>query len=125
MAVAPYELSRVAWSAADDKKAEDMVLLDLTDLSDVCDYFLIFTASNARQLDAVVDAIEEKVRINCNLKPLGREGRAGASWVLLDYGPLVVHAFLPEAREFYRLERLWGDAPRVELASEPSVSLKS
>lgn len=125
MAVAPLELSRVAWRAADEKKAEDMVLLDLTNLSDVCDFFLILTATNARQLDAVVDAIEEKVRINCNLKPLGREGRAGASWVLLDYGPLVVHAFLPEARDFYRLERLWGDAPRVVPSSESEASLKS
>ena len=119
MAVTPYELTRIAALAADEKKATDIVVLDLTGVSDVCDYFLICTAANARQLDAVVEEIEEKVKLNCGLNALSHEGRAGASWILLDFGSLVVHAFLPEARDYYRLERLWGDAPQVDFGLTP------
>ncbi len=115
MAVTPMELARIAAAAADEKKATDLLLLDLTELSDVCDYFLICTAANARLLSSVIDEIEEKVKKNTGLGPLSHEGRAGSSWVLLDYGSVVVHAFLPESREYYRLERLWGDAPQVDL----------
>ncbi|MDO4806257.1 MAG: ribosome silencing factor [Coriobacteriales bacterium] len=111
----PLELARIAALAADEKKATDIVLLDLEGLSDVCDYFLICTAANARMLSSVVDEIEEKVKKNTGLGPLSHEGRAGASWVLLDYGSVVIHAFLPETRDYYRLERLWGDAPQVDL----------
>ncbi len=115
MAVTPNELGRIAVAAADEKKATDILMLDLEGLSDVCDYFVICTAANARMLDSVVEEIEERVRKNTGLKPLSREGRAGATWVLLDYGSVVIHAFLPEARDYYRLERLWGDAPQVDL----------
>ena len=118
MAVTSLELSRIAATAADDKKATDIILIDLTEASDVCDYFLIATANNRPQLDAVVEGIEEKVRVNCGEKPLAVEGKARSSWVLLDYGTLVCHIFLPETRDFYRLERLWGDAPRVKLGLE-------
>lgn len=115
MATTPLEIARIAAAAADEKKAEDLVLLDLSGLSDVCDYFLICTAANPRLLSAVVDEVEEKVKRNTGLGPLSHEGRAGASWVLLDYGSVVFHAFLPESRDYYRLERLWGDAPEVDL----------
>lgn len=115
MDATPFELARIAALAADEKKATDIVALDLTGLSDVCDYFLICTAANTRLLSSVVDEIEEKVKKNTGLGPLSHEGRAGASWVLLDYGSVVVHVFLPETRDFYRLEKLWGDAPSVDL----------
>ena len=115
MAVTPIELARIAAMAADDKKATDIVLLDLTGLSDVCDYFLICTAANGRLLSSVVEEVEEKVKANTGQGPLSHEGRAGASWVLLDYGSVVFHAFLPETRDYYRLERLWGDAPQIDL----------
>ena len=111
----PLEIARIAAIAADDKKATDITLLDLEGLSDVCDYFLICTAANPRMLSSVVEEIEEKVKKNTGVGPLSHEGRAGASWVLLDYGSVVVHAFLPETRDYYRLERLWGDAPQVDL----------
>ncbi len=114
MSVTPSELARIAVTAADDKKAEDIVAMDLTGLSDVCDYFVICSAGNPRMLSAIVDEVEERIKKNAGLDPLSHEGRAGATWVLLDYGSVVVHAFLPEAREYYRLERLWGDAPRVD-----------
>ena len=121
MAVTSLELSRIAATAADDKKATDIILIDLTEASDVCDYFLIATANNRPQLDAVVAGIEEKVRVNCGEKPLSVEGKARSSWVLLDYGTLVCHIFLPETRDFYRLERLWGDAPRVKPSNRRSA----
>lgn len=118
MAVAPIELARIAALAADEKKATDIVVLDLTGLSDVCDFFVICSAANARMLDSVVDEVEERIKKNTGLGPLSHEGRAGASWVLLDYGSVVVHAFLPETRDYYRLERLWGDAPQVDMGLE-------
>lgn len=115
MTVTPLELARVAAMAADDKKAADIVLLDLSGRTDVCDYFLICTGENARQVDAIVDEVRERVSANCGVSPLSCEGREGLSWVLVDYGSVVVHVFRRETREFYRLESLWGDAPRVEL----------
>ena len=118
MATTPFELARICAVAADEKKASDLTLLDLTGLSDVCDYFLICTAENARMLASIVDEIEEKVKKNAGINPLSHEGRAGASWVLLDYGSVVVHVFLPETRDYYRIERLWGEAPQVDLGLE-------
>ncbi|MGN8688404.1 ribosome silencing factor [Atopobiaceae bacterium HCP3S3_F7] len=121
MSITPLELAKVAAIAADEKKAQDIVLLDLTELSDVCDYFLIASAGNAHLMDAVVDGIEERVWKNAQVKPLAREGQNGTRWVLLDYGSLVVHVFDPEVREYYRLERLWGEAPRVPLDLEGAL----
>ena len=115
MGVPPLELARVAAIAADGKKATDICLIDLTSASDVCDYFLICTGQNQRLVDSVVDEVEEKVRVNCDEKPLSIEGRAEGTWVLMDFGPVVVHVFTPETRDYFRLEKLWGDAPRVEL----------
>ena len=118
MAVTPIELAKIAATAADDKKATDILVLDLTSKSDVCDYFVICTVANRPMLDAVVEEVEEKVRKNCNEKPLSVEGRAGSTWVLVDYGAVVVHVFREETREFYRLERPWGAAPHVPLDLE-------
>lgn len=114
MTVTPLQLAKVAAAAADGKKAGDIVLLDLSQVSDICDYFLICTAQNKPQMDAILDGIEEKVKVNCGESPLSMEGRGGSDWVLLDYGSVVVHVFKPEARDFYRLESLWGEAPRVD-----------
>lgn len=118
MAATPFEIAKIAAQAADDKRASDIVLLDLTCLSDVCDYFLICTATNSPMMDAVMDEITEKVQRNTGIKPFSVEGRAGSKWVLLDYGSVVVHVFRPETRDFYRLEKLWGEAPRVDLGLE-------
>ena len=101
--------------AADSKKADDVVLLDLSPLTDVCDYFLVCSGDNPRQVDAIVDEVREKVSANCGVSPLSCEGCEGLSWVLVDYGSVVVHVFRRETREFYRLENLWGDAARVPL----------
>ena len=115
MTVTPLELARVAALAADSKKADDVVLLDLSPLTDVCDYFLVCSGDSPRQVDAIVDEVREKVSANCGVSPLSCEGREGLSWVLVDYGSVVVHVFRRETREFYRLENLWGDAARVPL----------
>ena len=118
MTVTPLELVKVAALAADSKKAADIALLDLSPMTDVCDYFLICSGENARQVDAIVDEVREKVSSNCGISPISCEGREGLSWVLVDYGSVVVHVFRRETREFYRLEALWADAPRVELGLE-------
>ena len=86
MTVTPLELARVAALAADSKKADDVVLLDLSPLTDVCDYFLVCSGDNPRQVDAIVDEVREKVSANCGISPLSCEGREGLSWVLVDYG---------------------------------------
>lgn len=123
MPVTPLELAKVAAVAADSKKATDIVLIDLSSKTDVCDYFLICTGANARLVDSVVDEIRSKVSANCGVSPLSCEGREGLSWVLVDYGAVVVHVFQPQTRDYYRLATLWGDAPRVPLDLEGAAPL--
>ena len=98
-----------------EAKGEDVQVLDLTELSDVCDYFVLATGTNNRQVDSIVDEIEEKVAEACGEHPFSIEGREQKTWMLMDYGSVVVHVFTPEARDFYRLEKLWGDAPQLPL----------
>ncbi|MDY2788650.1 MAG: ribosome silencing factor [Atopobium sp.] len=116
MSVTPLELAKVAAAAANEKKIEELVLIDVSEISDICDYFLIGTAANARLADSVIDEIEEKVGINCAEKPISIEGREDKTWILMDYGVVLVNIFLPEQRDFYRLDKLWGDAPVVALS---------
>lgn len=97
------------------KKARDIVGIDLRGISPVADYFLIMSGSNRPQIKAICDNIEEKLAEQ-GLRPLRIEGYQEAEWVLLDYGMLVVHVFSDEQREYYNLERLWGDAPAYRLA---------
>ena len=97
---------------------DDVVVLDLTELSDVCDYFVIATGSNGRLADAMVDEVEEKVAKAYGEHPFSIEGRDERSWILMDYGSVIVHIFAPEAREYYRIEKLWGDAPLLDCGLE-------
>lgn len=113
--IAAKDVALSAAYAADAKKADDVRVLDLTALSDVCDYFVIATGSNTRLADAVIDEIEEKVAASCGEHPFSIEGRDEKTWILMDYGSVIVHVFTPEAREFYNLEKLWGDATELEL----------
>ncbi len=103
---------RAAVAAAEDRKAVDLKVLHLQQVSDFTDYFLICSGTNERQVQAIADAVEERLRAN-KVRPLHIEGYNRAQWVLLDYGDLVVHVFLEEPRRYYALERLWGDAPDV------------
>lgn len=115
------ELAIIAAQAADEKKATDIMVQEVTELIGVTDYFVIATASNDRQVEAIVDAIEEDLRVKGGAKPLHRED-SDRKWMLLDYGNIVVHVFQPEAREHYRLEDLWNDAPVMDLASEAGLT---
>lgn len=100
--------------AAEDKKAEDITVLDLKNLSSIADYFIICTAVTNTQVRAVVDHIEESLGKK-GLHPARIEGYTVSEWVLMDYIDVIVHVFQPEVREYYALERLWIDAPRIEI----------
>ncbi len=93
-----------------DKKAIDVRVLYLGAISDFTDYFVIASGSSERQVQAIADGVEERLR-ELGLRPLSAEGQTRGQWVLLDYGAFLVHVFTEERRAFYRLERLWSDAP--------------
>ncbi len=101
--------------AASDKKAEDILVLDLRGLCQFTDYFVICHGSSSRQALAIADAIEERLFEEGRRKPKHVEGRRVADWILMDFIDVVVHVFVDEKRVFYGLERLWGDAPHVDL----------
>jgi ribosome-associated protein len=108
------DLARAAAAAAQDKLAEDVVGLDVSDQLALTDVFGIASAPNERQVGAIVDAVEERL-LELGAKPLRREGQRDDRWVLLDFGDIVVHVMHTEEREFYALERLWKDCPPVTL----------
>jgi ribosome-associated protein len=118
------EMSReLAWTiaeAADDRKAGDIVILRMADVSYLSDYFVIATGFSRVQVRAISQSIEEKVQTVWQRLPLRTEGQAEGSWVLQDYGEAIVHILLPQEREFYNLEAFWGHAERIEFqASKP------
>jgi ribosome-associated protein len=100
--------------AAEDKKAEDIVVLNLSSICSFTDHFLICTGHSSRQVQAIADWIEEELRKQ-SVRPTHIEGYSQGEWVLMDYTDFVVHVFSPKAREFYDLERLWRGARRVEV----------
>jgi ribosome-associated protein len=108
------ELTRAAATAAVDKLGTDLVAYDVSEQLAITDVFLVITASNERQVGAVVDGIEESLRTH-DAKPVRREGHREQRWVLLDYLDLVVHVQHTDERRFYALERLWRDCPESEL----------
>ena len=108
----PEELLARCVALAEDKKGRDIVSLKMSGLTLVCDYFLLVTAANTRQAQSISDNIEMGLKED-GLQPLRIEGYRDSRWILMDLGSVVVHIFLPEEREFYDLERLWGEAERV------------
>ncbi len=108
------EYCRIGARAALEKQAENVVILRLAEGSGLADGFIIATGRNQKQLVAIVDAIEEKLRLE-GVKPRHLEGYPRREWILMDYGPFVVHVFTAKSREFYDLERLWGGAAREEV----------
>ena len=100
-------------SVLDDKRAEDIVWLDVTGITDIADHFMIATVTNQRQAAAIVDVCEKERKAR-GLGRIGIEGVNNSTWVILDYGDLVVHLLMPEQREYYALEHLWADAKRVK-----------
>lgn len=118
------ELARVAGQAAADKLAGNVIALDVSEQLVITDIFLVASGDSERQVSAIVDGVEEQLLKQLSRKPLRREGERDARWVLLDYGDIVVHVQHAEDRAFYALERLWRDAPVVELDLDvaPSAS---
>jgi ribosome-associated protein len=114
---AAIEILRAAAEAAVAKKAQAPLALDLRDLQGVCDYFLIVSGSSEVQVKAIAEAVEEKLKER-GARPWHVEGLEGRRWVLLDYVEVVVHVFHEKTREYYMLDRLWGDARSVDLGLE-------
>jgi len=105
--------ARIAAQAAADKKGEEILVLEVGTIMGIVEHFVVTSAPNTRQVRTIVDEVEKQMREQALAKPRSVEGLTDASWVLVDYGDVVVHVFLHDTREFYGLERLWADAPRV------------
>jgi ribosome-associated protein len=107
------ELGQIAASAAFDKKAGRISLIDVHGLTDMCDVVLVCSADNEKQSAAIADAIEERVKKVAGLKPYAVEGKQVGNWVLMDYGAVVVHIFLAAARDYYAIDSLWPNAKKL------------
>ena len=105
------DLCKKIVSVLDEKKGSDIIVLDISEISVLSDYFVLVSADNVRQLDALKDALEEAVQLD-NRKA---EGESSSGWILLDYKDVIVHLFDKETRSFYNLEKIWSDAKRVEV----------
>jgi ribosome-associated protein len=114
--------SRIAARAADDKKGEDILVLDVAEIMGIVECFVITSASNSRLVRAIVDEVEREIFDQTGEKPRAVEGLRDASWVLIDFGDLVVHVFLTETREYYALERLWADAATIPWADNATTA---
>ena len=104
---------RLAVTAALDKKATDLDVLAVADLTSIADYFVLASAGNERQAQAIADSITTRLKEEMGVRPLLVEGLTPGRWVLLDFGDFIMHIFTEDVRRFYGLERLWGDAPNV------------
>ncbi len=109
---------KLAITCAGEKKAFDIVAVDLREIASFTEFFIICSGSNSRQVQAISDEITEKLKEQLNSRVIRVEGYSSGEWVLLDYGDFIVHIFEQKAREFYDLERLWRDAKKVELPKE-------
>lgn len=109
---APLEIARRVVELAEDKKAADIVLLELTGLTTVADYFVICSGGSERQLDAIADGIVGGLRTE-GVRPIGREGTPASHWILIDFGSVIVHAFTPPERDYYGLEKHWSEAKTI------------
>lgn len=118
-----HDSGRLVWSiaeAADDRKAEDIVILKVDQVSYLADFFVIATGFSRTQVRAIADSIEDKLQKEYDRLPLRLEGQSEGTWILQDYGEVIVHVFSPQEREFYKLEAFWGHAERIEF--QPALS---
>ncbi|WP_199190574.1 ribosome silencing factor [Latilactobacillus fuchuensis] len=113
--VKSLEMLEIAVKAADSKRAEDIVALNMEGISLLADYFVMLTGSSERQLKAIVTAIEDAEEEN-GVFVKSIEGKKGSRWILMDFGDLVINAFMSEERDLYQLEELWDQAPKVDVA---------
>jgi ribosome-associated protein len=114
------EVAQLCAGAADSKKAFEILILDLGKLSSICDYFVICSGSNSTQVGAIAEGIGRELA-KAGVRPSHVEGEMGATWVLMDYGDVVVHIFEEQTRTYYSLEKLWGEAPRIALVTGPGM----
>lgn len=110
--IAPRAMADLVVDAASEKKGEDILVLNVSEVTTIADLFVIVSGRGERLVQAIADEIVEKAKA-AGRQPVGIEGYTAGRWILIDLGDVVVHAFVPEERELYRLERLWGDAPVV------------
>lgn len=108
------QITKVVYDAIDDKLGQDISIINVGKVSSLCDYFVIATASSQRQVKAIADNVEDELT-KLGLEPRGKEGYDSQVWILLDYGDVIVHVFNEENRGFYNLEKLWKDAPYVDV----------
>ena len=109
--------AKIAYNALADKKGDNIKIIDISEISPIADYFIIADGANQNQLQAMCDAVEEELyKAGCNLKQT--EGNRNSTWILMDYGDVIVHVFSKEDRLFYDLERIWRDGKLVENADE-------
>jgi ribosome-associated protein len=99
----------------EDKKGEDIDVLDISEVSVIADYFVVASAANLPQLNAMKDELEERLYKDYHLDPKDVEGNRNSTWILLDYGDIIIHLFTREDRAFYNLERIWKDGKKVEI----------
>lgn len=109
------DVVRTVKAVLEDKKGEDIDILDISEVSVVADYFVVASASNINQLNAMKDEIEERLYKDYQLDPKSVEGKRGSTWILMDYGDVIVHLFTRDDREFYNLERIWKDGKKIEV----------
>ncbi len=121
-AITPYadldDEVKLAIKSASEKKAFDIVAIDLREIASFTEFFVIVSGTNQRQVQAISDEIGEQLKKQLNSRVIRIEGYSSGEWVLLDYGDFIIHIFEQKAREFYDLERLWRDAKRVEIPKE-------
>ena len=117
------DIALFAARMSDDKKAEDVIIYDVRGLSDITNYFVIATASSKAQVRAIIETIKRDLK-DRGVTKIGQEGNENGQWVLIDYGDCVVHVFSPALRDYYGLESMWGDGPKVDWTVEEPVGLK-
>ena len=119
-----YRLAQTIAQAADDRKGANIVLLRVADVSYLADYFIVATGFSKAQMRAIARSIEEKVETEWQQLPLRIEGQSEGGWILVDYGDVIAHVFLPDERDFYNLEAFWGHAEQIELSLSGSSEIR-
>ncbi len=114
-------LANVIAAGGDDRKAEDIILLDVEDVSYLADYFIVMTGFSKTQVRAIARVAQDKAEEVCGRSPIHVEGMNEGAWVLLDYGDVIAHVFTPQEREYYSLEAFWGHAKQMPLFTNPAL----
>lgn len=116
-----HEVAMAIAEAADDRKAEEIVILRVAEVSYLADYFVIVTGFSRAQVRAIAQTIEHKVESQWQRLPVRTQGQSEGSWVVQDYGDVIVHILLPQEREFYNLEAFWGHGEKIEFQARPTA----